>query len=68
MAKCTVKTKEVPVTKIENVNEYTLVLSEEEAKTLKFLLGKVTGDNIHSTRKHTDSIYFSLHNCEELHP
>jgi hypothetical protein len=42
------------------VRVFTIEMSEEEARTLKYICGKFTGSGIYSRRKHTDDIYVQL--------
>jgi len=59
MATATVKV--IPPVPQEPVREYTLVLSEKEAKALYAVLQSVGGSPTHSGRKHTQSIYDALY-------
>jgi len=59
MATATVKV--IPPVPQEPVSEYTLVLSEKEAKALYTVLEAVGGSPTNSGRKHAQSIYSALH-------
>jgi hypothetical protein len=52
----------VPVVKTVTAydDQITLTLSSEEARTIWTLVGNVSGDNVHSPRKHADSVHDAL--------
>ena len=55
-AKLTTRTVSKPV----EVDEVTLILSVEEAKTLRFIMERVGGDPKDTPRSHADAISMSL--------
>lgn len=46
--------------KQEVLTNYTLHLSEAEARALYSVVELIGGDRVHSSRRHTDSIYAAL--------
>ncbi len=45
-------------TEVEKI--YVLRLTEEEAQTVRYICGLITGDRVNSRRKHTNGIYDQL--------
>lgn len=64
MATSTRKTIEIEVTKLETVPAVELVLTEDEAHTLAFILAKIGGDPTRSRRKHCDAISKALERAQ----
>lgn len=60
MADCEVKTRCVEIVKVEEVKTYVLTLSEEEARVLKSLCGKIGGDTKNTWRGKISNIFYAL--------
>ena len=58
MAKLDVRT--IPPVPVKPVEEFVLTLSRDEAVTLLTIVGRITGSDTKSRRKHTNAIYRAL--------
>ena len=59
MARLDVRT--IPPLPVKPVEEFVLTLSRDEAETLLAIVGRITGSDTKSRRKHTNAIYRVLY-------